>query len=319
MTELTNAPSLAEERLRQRLDLVVVIPTLNEKDGIAFTIDEVKAALRDVTHIVLIVDGHSTDGTDKIARDKGVQVIYQNRTGYGDALRTGFLYVRKRINPRAIVMMDADATYNPHDIKSIVEPILADHADMVVGNRMTNVATDAMTRTNRAGNKILSWVARKTLRLNVHDTQCGLRAFRTELVDDLDLSAEGMPLATEMIADAHFARARIVEVPVSYRPRSGETKLNPIKDGARILGTIIRLVRDTQPLLFFGTAGSICGLLGLFFGIQVTLEWLETHTVRKIPTVMLSTLLLIASMILLAVGLIADMIKRVRSKMINRY
>src|SRR2546426_2935427 len=266
MTELSQV--FTETKIRNGLDVVVVVPALNEKEGIAFTIDEIKAALRDVSHEILIVDGHSQDGTDKIAKEKGAKVIYQSRTGYGDALRAGFLYTRRNLNARAIVMMDADATYNPNDIVAIVEPILDDRADMVIGDRMARLEKGAMTTTNRLGNRLLSWVARKTLNLNVHDTQCGLRGFRTDLIDDMDLSAEGMPFATEMIADVHFARARIAEVLVSYRPRAGETKLSPIKDGLRILGTILRLVRDTNSLFFFGAAGSVCGLLGLIFGAQ---------------------------------------------------
>ena len=317
MTELSQV--FREPKTRNEFDVVVVVPALNEKDGIAFTIDEIKAALRDVSHEILIVDGHSQDGTDKIAKEKGAKVIYQSRTGYGDALRAGFLYIRRNMNARTTVMMDADSTYDPRDIASLVKPIFDDRADMVIGDRMARLQSGAMTRTNKTGNRLLSWVARKTLKLNVHDTQCGLRAFRTELIDDMDLNAEGMPFATEMIADAHFARARITEVPVTYRPRAGVTKLNPVKDGIRILGTIIRLVRDTKPLLFFGTASAICALLGLIFGTQVTLEWLETHTVRRIPTVVLSALLLIASILFFQLGLVADMIKGLRSRNTNRY
>src|SRR5207245_10023058 len=107
-------------KIRNGRDVVVVVPALNEKEGIAFTIDEIKAALRDVSHEILIVDGHSQDGTDKIAKEKGAKVIYQSRTGYGDALRAGFLYIRRNMSARATVMMDADSTYDPSDIASVV-------------------------------------------------------------------------------------------------------------------------------------------------------------------------------------------------------
>ena len=115
-----------------------------------------------------------------------------------------------------------------------------------------------------------------------------------------------------MLSEARFVRARINEVPVTYRPRVGATKLNPFRDGLRILGTMIRLIRDTQPLLFFGGIGAIIGFAGLWFGIDITLEWLRTYTVGRLPTIILSVLLLIGAMQFITLGLVADMIKGLR-------
>jgi glycosyltransferase involved in cell wall biosynthesis len=262
----------------------------------------------------LVVDGHSKDGTDLKATNKGVKVIYQRKQGYGDALRTGFMYARRYMNPRALVMMDADSTYDPKDIPSLVQPILSDEADMVIGNRFSGLEPGSMTRTNKMGNRILSTVARITLGLRIQDSHSGIRALRTDLLDDINFDAKGMPFATEMIVDASGADARISEVPVHYRPRLGEAKLKPINDGVRIFGTIIRLVRDTKPLLFFGLAGLILGIFGVYFGIIVTVEWVQTSTVQRLPTVMLAVLLLVGSMQFFILALVADMIKRFNSQ-----
>lgn len=291
------------------MELIVVMPTLNEAESIARAMDAVRLALNGVTFDILVVDGHSQDGTDKIASEKGAKVIYQKNRGYGDALRTGFLYVRRNLDAKAIVMMDADSTYDPWDIPKLIEPISIDMADMVVGNRFAKLEKGAMSLTNKIGNRILSWVARLTMRIPVHDTQCGLRAFRTRLVDEMTLSADGMPFATEMIADAYSAKARIMELPVWYRPRQGKTKLNPLRDGLRIFGTIIRLVRDTRPLLFFSALAATLGVIGLALGIDVSLEWFRTKTIQRLPTLLLTVLLLIGSMQLFTLGLIADMIR----------
>jgi len=191
---------------------------------------------------------------------------------------------------------------------------LKGEADLIVGNRFAGMQKGAMPFVNRIGNRLLSWFARATLRLKVHDTQCGLRAFRSELVDCFYLEAEGMPLAIEMLSEAKFARARVSEVPVTYRPRVGVTKLNPSRDGLRILGTMIRLMRDTEPLLFFGAIGFVLGMSGLWFGVDVTLEWLRTGSVGRVPTVMLSVLLLFGAMQFFTIGLVADMIKRLRKR-----
>jgi dolichol-phosphate mannosyltransferase len=294
--------------------IAVVIPTLNEAGSIGKVLDEISETLKGEDFEVLVVDGHSEDGTADIARSKGVKVIYQKNRGYGDALKTGFLYARNKLNADVVVMMDADLTYDPKDIPNLIGPILRGQADMVVGNRFPGMQKGAMAPLNKIGNKVLSWIARRTLKINVHDTQCGIRAFKAELVDHMNLTCEGMPFATEMLIEAKFAYARILEVPVAYRPRVGSAKLNPIRDGLMILGTIIRLIRDTSPLLFFGTIGFVFMIVGVFFGVEITLEWVRTGTVGRIPTLLLAVLLIIGGIQFFAVGLLADMIKRFRRR-----
>jgi glycosyltransferase involved in cell wall biosynthesis len=257
--------------------IVVVIPTLNECKAVGKVLTTVKNVLGGYEYRVLVVDGHSTDGTDEIARDMGADVIYQRGRGYGDALKTGFFHARKRLHSRVIVMMDADLTYDPNDIPKLVAPILDDEADLVVGNRFAGMQKGAMPLVNKVGNKVLSLVAKLALKLNVYDTQSGMRAFKSELLDSMNLVAVGMPLAMEMLAEALSADARICEVPVSYRSRVGKTKLNPIKDGGRILGITVRLMFDIRPLLFFGSIGTVLGIVGLllhYFMLPIELAYI---------------------------------------------
>jgi glycosyltransferase involved in cell wall biosynthesis len=228
------------------LDLVILIPTLNEASGIARTIDEIRAALEGMHFQLLVIDGRSNDGTDKIASEKGAMVIYQQERGYGSALRTGFLHVRHNMRSKAIVTIDADSSYDPRDIPSLLEPILTDKSDLVVGDRFPKLQKHVMPVANRAGNKMLSWMARVAVGLDLHDSQCGLRALRTELVDKIRMKAEGMSFAVEMTGDAHFAGATIAEVPVMYRQRVGSSKLHLLRDGLSIASTIVRLARDAQ-------------------------------------------------------------------------
>ena len=243
---------------------MVVIPAMNEREAIGKVVSGVKKVMENHNCRVLIVDGHSTDGTDKIAKEKGADVIYQLGKGYGDALKTGFIHARKHLHAKVLVMMDADMTYDPKHIPALVAPVLKDEADMVVGNRFAAMQKGAMPFVNKIGNRVLSLVAKVALGLNVFDTQSGMRAFKSELLDNMNLVAVGMPLAMEMLAEARGAGARVKEVPISYMPRVGETKLHPIKDGGRILGTTVRLMFDIRPLLLFGSIGTILGVMGLF-------------------------------------------------------
>jgi glycosyltransferase involved in cell wall biosynthesis len=252
------------------------------------------------------VDGHSIDGTDEVAKDMGAEVIYQRGRGYGDALKTGFFYARRQLGAGVIVMMDADLTYDPKDIAGLVAPILEGEADLVVGNRFAGLQKGAMTFVNRVGNSVLSMVAKLALGLNVYDTQSGMRAFRSKLLDRLNLMAVGMPFAMEMLGDALSTGARIREVPISYRQRVGKTKLNPLKDGGRILGTTLRLMFDVRPLLFFGGIGAVLWVVGLLLH-YVTVPSDFAH-------IMFPYLFLIAAMLLFGAGFVVVIIKRLRRR-----
>ena len=243
--------------------IVIVIPTLNECEAIGKVLNGIKQSMESFNYRILIIDGRSNDGTDEIARNIGAEVIYQKGKGYGDALKTGFFYATKRLFAEIIVMLDADLTYDPKHIPKLVAPILKDEADMVVGNRFAGMQEGAMPLVNRFGNKVLSLVAKLALGLNVYDTQSGMRAFKSKLLENMTLVAVGMPLAMEMLAEAHSVEARICEIPISYKSRVGETKLNPIKDGGRILGVTVRLMFDIRPILFFGNIGTVLGIIGL--------------------------------------------------------
>lgn len=231
MTEITGFPKLA-----------IVIPALNEEKSIGQVLDEISTVFNGNNHHVVVVDGNSEDDTSDIARKKGAIVIGQRDIGYGDALLSGFIYAVEKLDPFIIAMMDADMTYDPKDILALMTPILRDNFDLAIGNRFMGMEEGAMTTTNMIGNRILSWISRVLLNLNVYDTQCGLRVFKANIVNQLILTEKGMPFATEMLAKAKFAGLKIHEAPISYRPRIGEAKLVPLKDGIKILYTILDLM-----------------------------------------------------------------------------
>jgi glycosyltransferase involved in cell wall biosynthesis len=286
--------------------VVIVIPTLNECEAVGKVVAAVKSAMSSYNYRLLIVDGHSTDSTDQIAKQMGATVIYQRGKGYGDALKTGFVHARKRLGAKIIVMLDADMTYDPKHIPALVTPILEGKADMVVGNRFAAMQQGAMPFINRIGNRVLRMVAKMALGLNVYDTQSGMRAFKSELLDSMNLEAVGMPLAMEMLAEAHAVDARILEVPISYMPRVGETKLHPIKDGGRILGTTVRLMFDIRPLLFFGSIGTFLGVVGLLLH-DLTLPTEFAHLVFPY-------LFLIGATLLFLLGFIIVVIDKIRKR-----
>jgi len=279
---------------------------LNESKAVGKVIECVKDAMDGYDFQVLVVDGRSIDGTDKIARNMGAHVIYQIGKGYGNALKTGFLHARKQLKAKVIVMMDADLTYDPKHIPKLITPIFENKADFVVGNRFGGLQKGAMPLVNRIGNRILSIVAKFALGLNVFDTQSGMRAFKSELLENMNLVAVGMPLAMEMLAEALSLNARICEVPISYRPRVGETKLNPIKDGGKILATTVRLMLDIRPLLFFGSIGTVLGVVGLF------LHYIMPTT--DLTNFLFPLLFMIGGILLFLFGFVIVLIKKLRRR-----
>ena len=301
---------MVTEELADSYDVVVVIPTLNEEKGITTTINTINESLKGKFHSkILVVDGLSTDKTVDLAKSLGAKVIRQRRRGYGDALQAGFYFVDTRMKSNVTVMLDADGTYEPKDIAKMVEIINGGEADFVIGNRFANMDKKAMTRTNKIGNKLLSAVARKLLDIKISDTQCGLRAFRSDLASIFYNTSMGMPFATEMLTAIKQYNIKIKEIPTSYYERIGETKLTPLQDGGRILSTTIRLMRDTRPLSFFGCLGLLMFVIGIWFGSQTVAEYLDVGFVKGIPRAMLAVLFIVLGVQSFSLALISDMIK----------
>jgi len=191
----------------------------------------------------------------------------------------------------------------------MAEIILKEEADFVIGNRFAKMEKKAMTRLNKFGNKVLSFIARSSLQIKVSDTQCGLRAFRTDLSNIFYTSSLGMPFATEMLAATKTHQIKIKEIPTSYYKRIGKAKLTPFQDGLSILGATIRLLRDTRPLALFGLIGFALISLGFFTGIDVLIEYLETGEVVRIASTILSALLIVIGIQSISLALISDMLR----------
>ena len=260
-------------------EVVIVIPTLNEEAGIGWVLDRVHETMKKLgkTYHIVVVDGGSRDKTVEIARSKGAEVIFQEGKGYGDAYIQGFNYAIRRYKPKIIVMLDADGTYDPAEIPRLIKPIEENQAEMVIGNRFAGLQPGAMTTLNKIGNKMLSRLARIMIGVNVRDTQSGYRAMTRELVETIPLTHKGMPFATELIVEAYSHGFRLNEVPITYRPRlGGQTKLNPLRDGYRILKTIIRFALRYNPTFFAFTLGALLLIPGLTLGAYVAYHYFFT-------------------------------------------
>lgn len=214
-------------------DVTVVVPTLNEALSIGKVLCEMPW---NFLGEVIVVDS-SNDDTPEIVKRFGAVVIRETHKGYGRALQTGIESAQGDI----VVFIDGDYTYDPEDVPRVVKPILDGKCDVVLGNRLNGkMHPGAMDLVNRVGNTILSLIFTIVFFRRVNDSQCGLRAIRKRFLDGLSYEDYGMPYVTEQLAKLAKKGARIGNVPISYRPRIGTTKLCKWTDGFTILKTILK-------------------------------------------------------------------------------
>jgi glycosyltransferase involved in cell wall biosynthesis len=216
----------------------IVIPALNEEKGIGPVINEIPIkALKKMGYDVeiLVIDNGSEDKTPHIARNHGARVIVQPIRGYGNAYKAGFANATGDI----IVTGDADLTY-PFDIlPSVIHMIKDEGYDFINTDRLTTLNHEAMEGSHVWGNKLLSFFTRRLYGWPFNDSQSGMWIFRRSIWDHLNVTSSGMPFSQELKIEAHAKGFKCAEIPIEYRARAGEVKLNTIKDG---IGNITHLM-----------------------------------------------------------------------------
>lgn len=281
-------------------DVCILIPTLNEGKTIGGLVREFKSL---GYSSILVMDGHSTDDTVKIAENEGAKVILQSGTGKGQAVSQAF----QLITSKYVVMMDGDGTYLPEEINKILEPVTLGIADHVIGNRFANYQKGAFTRLNLFGNKILNKVFGFAYGVWLEDILSGYRAFNYDAIKQIELNRTGFEVETEITVECVKKDLRIVEVPITYLARvSGAiTKLKPIRDGFRIASTIYLLARMHNPLFYFNMIGGLFTVSGVAIGIYVVNEWLNNIT--HVPLTILATLLIVIGVQMFIFAILSDL------------
>ena len=205
----------------------VIIPTMNEEKSIGEVLDAVNIALKGADYEVLVVDTNSKDRTREIAAEKGAMVIDEPRRGYGRAYKTGF----EKATGDYIVTLDADCTYPAEAIPDLIKTLEDEGLDFISCERMSRMEKGAMTAGHRLGNWVLRLVMNLLFRMRFKDSQTGMWVFRRSILPSLNLTSDGMALSEEIKIEAHTRGFRVKEVPIVYRPRKGEVKLNSWRDG----------------------------------------------------------------------------------------
>ena len=250
------------------MDISIVIPALNEEGIVGKTVKSVpltKLKENGLDAEVVVVDNASTDNTAQEAAEAGARVIREEKRGYGNAYLRGF----KEAKGDIIVMGDADGTYPLNTTYEFIQPLLNEDYDMVMGSRLKgDIRKGAMPALHRyIGNPFLTWLLNALFKAGISDAHCGMRAVRKEALDKLNLHSPGMEFASEMIIEAARENMKIAEIPITYYPREGNSKLNSVSDGWRHL----RFMMLYRPTPFLLAPGLIVLILGISLVVGVSL------------------------------------------------
>jgi dolichol-phosphate mannosyltransferase len=244
--------------------VTVVIPTLNEEEGIAKVIEEVKA---EGYENILVVDGYSKDNTAKMANGNGVSVVYQHGSGKAGAVKTAIDHAKTPF----LVFMDGDHTYDPKDIWRLMNH--SEHYCHVIGARDKNY----IPRLHRFGNWVISQVFSVLFIEKVSDVCSGMYLLETEEAKKYRLQEAGFIAEIELAAHS-ASRESLAEVPISYRPRIGARKLNTWRNGFDILSAAFGLARRHNPILLYSSMAGLSLIPAAFILGWVVYEQLAMQT-----------------------------------------
>jgi glycosyltransferase involved in cell wall biosynthesis len=287
--------------------IAVIVPCYNEALTIAPLVREFRRHLPQAQ--IYVFDNNSTDNTVQVAREAGAIVRKVTLQGKGSVVRRMFADVEAD----AYVMVDGDGTYDAGAAPQLVDQLLREGLDMVVGSRVSTEQA-AYRFGHRAGNTLLTGFVSSIFGRTFTDILSGYRVFSRRYVKSFAAHSAGFEIETELTVHALELRMPVAEVETVYgsRPEGSVSKLSTYRDGFRILATILRLFKSERPLAFYSIAFVLFALASVYLAIPLVATYLETGLVPRLPTAVLCTALMLFGVILLACGIILDAVTKSR-------
>jgi len=295
--------------------VVIFIPCLNEQATIGNVIKRIKKLVPKA--LIVVYDNNSTDDTEKIAKSNQAKVRKVYEKGKGNVVKKMF---SDNYDANCYVMVDGDDTYDVSKINQMIEHILHDKFDMVIGKRI-HLNSDAYRRGHLMGNKIFTSFVNLFFGKKVSDIFSGYRAFSKKFIKTFPVYSKEFEIEAELTIHALEQRHSIKEVNCDYnsRPDGSFSKLSTYSDGIKILKLIIMLIKDEKPLLFFSFLSLLFFISSISIGANVVHEYYLTGLVEKLPSAILAGFLMIISVLSFFSGLLLDVIKKIRfeNKQVN--
>lgn len=284
----------------------VLIPCFNEELTIEKVIKDFQAQLPNAC--IYVYDNNSSDNTFNIAKNCGAIVKREYRQGKGNVLRSMF----RDIEADVYVLVDGDGSHSAKFVDTLIQPILNNEADVVIGERHSNgtYKNENKRRLHVFGNNIVRGLINQIFKTNLKDIMSGYRVLNKKFVKNMPIISDGFEFETEMTLHSLDKKFIIKEFPTEHldRPPGSVSTLNTYKDGIKVLKTILWIFKDYQPLVFFSLISMVFFILGLVTGVPVLVEFFKTSSITAIPSAILSVGLILISIFALFSGFILDTI-----------
>lgn len=323
MSSLPKFESVSRSRARRHADaagntlervtaprIAVLIPCYNEAVAIGAVVRDFRRYLPEAT--VYVYDNNSSDATVQLAAQAGAVVRSEPLQGKGNVVRRMFA----DIEADAYVLVDGDGTYDAASAPQLVQHLLDNALDLVNAARVP-VSEQAFRPGHTWGNRGLTGLVAAVFGKRVGDMLSGYRVLSRRFVKSFPALSRGFETETELVVHALELRLPMAELPTPYRerPRGSASKLNTWRDGARILRTILTLVKDERPLQFFSIVAALFALASLFIGMPVIDVYLETGLVPRLPSAVLAMGTMILAFISVVAGLVLDTVTHGRREL----
>lgn len=287
--------------------IAVLIPCYNEAKTIKKVIEDFRKVLPEAT--IYVYDNNSKDDTDKIAREAGAIVRYERKQGKGNVIRSMF----REIDAECYIMADGDDTYPAEYAREMVDKVLNDNVDMVIGDRLSSTYfTENKRLFHNFGNDLVRKLINFIYKSNIQDVMTGYRAFSFEFVKTFPVLSKGFEIETEMTMHTLDKNLHTENVIIEYRdrPEGSESKLNTYSDGMKVLKTIFSLYKNYKPLSFFTSFSILLCIIATLFLVPVLIDYFKTGLVERFPTFIASVFFYIAMLQSFFTGLMLDNINR---------
>lgn len=289
--------------------VAVLIPCYNEETSITKVVADFRATLPRAE--IYVFDNNSTDRTVELALEAGACVTREPLQGKGNVVRRMFSDIEADI----YVLVDGDDTYEAASAPEMIDLLTRGSLDMVTATRITEIQA-AYRPGHRFGNVMLTGIVASIFGNRITDMLSGYRVFSRRFIKSFPALSSGFETETELTIHALELKMPLGEMNTPYRDRmlGSASKLNTYRDGARILATIIQLVKEEKPLQFFTVAAALLFLVGVGISIPIFVEFHRTHLVPRFPTAILATGIVLMSFLSLVCGLVLDSVARGRKE-----
>jgi len=289
------------------IEIAVLIPCYNEELAVGAVVAGFRAALPNAR--IYVYDNNSRDATAAVGHAAGAIVRHEGQQGKGHVVARMFADIEADV----YVLVDGDDTYDPGDAPALVRHLLDNRLDLVNGRRRGVHER----RGHGLGNDLFNLITGRIFGSRFDDMLSGYKVFSRRFVKSFPALATGFEIETALIVHALCLRMPVAELPTGYRnrPAGSASKLHTVRDGLRILGAIVALVKGERPLAFFTAVFAALAAVALALAVPILVTFAETGLVPRLPTAVLATGVMLLAFLSLVCGFVLDTVTRGRNEM----